>query len=224
MDVTEALARTPYPGRALLVARHAADGLCLVYLLTGRSSASRERVLVADGEELLVRPTGPQAADPLRHYRAVRRAAGYLIAGNGEHVDQLAALVDDNVAPHDALWRLRPEPDALGTARIAAIVDLSGGEILVGAARALPGPDGFDHVTLRVGDVPTGWGCLIATYAGAPDAPSVDARPAWVEVGGSLDDGVASAWSVLDPRFRVAVAGRAVAPVAPWVIVGGGNG
>lgn len=224
MDAAEALARVPYPGRGVLVGRHGGGGLSLAYVLTGRSPASRERVLAADGEGLLVRPASQAGPDPLRHYQAVRRASGFLVAGNGDHVEQLATLVEDGIAPNEALWRLRPEPDELRTARLAAVVDATAGEILVGAARALPAPGGFDHVVLRVGEIPQGWGCLVVTYGGAPEAPSVDGRPTWVEVGRSLGEDLAAMWSALDARFRVALAGRSLAPGAPWAIVGGGTG
>lgn len=224
MDIAEALVRVPYPGRALLVARHDTGGLSLVYVLTGRSRASRERVLVAEGEELLVRPASTSDPDPLRHYRAVRRTSTCFVAGNGDHVDQLAAQVEDGIDPQEALCRMRPEPDALRTARLAAVIPTSVGGVLVGAARALPAPGCFDHVIVRAGEIPRGLGCGIRTYGGSRDAPSVAAEPTWVEVASPPEALVEAVWSALDPRVRIAVAGRMLAPDASWVIVGGLNG
>ena len=86
-SVSGALKANDYPGRGLVLARTDRDGICVVYFLTGRSRASRERVLVRDGDALDARPRSATGFDPLRHYRAATVGPDWCVIGNGGQVD-----------------------------------------------------------------------------------------------------------------------------------------
>lgn len=209
MEMPEALAEARYPGRGLAVVRCGNGALGLVYWLTGRSEPSRERALVASGLDLIVqdRRTG-QASDPLRHYRASLRIHRYDVVGNGDHVDHVAAALEESPRAIEAWWSEQPEPDPpLHTARILAIIERASEIVYLTAARR--GTAGVaEHVALRVAEVPAGRGLAMVTYRGDPARPEPWAAPMWIEVAHALDEQLAATWASLDARYRVAVAGR----------------
>lgn len=215
----EALTGAPYPGRGLAVVRCGNDALALLYWLTGRSQPSRERVLRADGLDLVVQDRNTRRAfDPLRHYRAARRVQRYDVVGNGDHVDHMAVALDDQAGAIDAWWNEQPEPDPpLHTARILAIVDRTSEVAYLTAARR--GPVGVaEHVGVRVAEVPSGGGLAMVTYRGDPAQPEPWAEPVWIEVAETLDDQLVATWEALDARYRVAIAGRYLEGDATWTI------
>jgi IMP cyclohydrolase len=213
--LAEALGAIAYPGRGVVVARTAGEGLCYAYLVTGRSEASRDRQLVGVGDQLVVEARTASSVDPLRHYRAARGASRYDVVGNGDHVDQLVDLLDDEVPPFEALRGLRPEPDGLRTARLAALVERRCGAVVLGAARATPA--GEDHLVLVADQVPPGWGCLLTTYVGGDaSAPAVGGLPAWVEVPADAAQLGEAVWGALDPTVRVAIAVRPLPGDGRW--------
>ena len=219
VDLTEALAAAPYPGRGLAVVRCGNGALGLVCWLTGRSEASRERLLRASGPDLFVQDRrGGQASDPLRHYRASRQVHGYDVVGNGDHVDHLAAAIEQRAGAIAAWCAEQPEPDApLHTARLLAVVERTSEAVYLTAVRR--GAAGVaEHVGLRVAELPAGKGLAMVTYRGDPAAPHVWAEPIWIEVAHALEDQLAATWAALDPRFRVAVACRSLEADATWTV------
>lgn len=224
MDLREALAGARYPGRGVAVVRCGDGALALLYWLTGRSQASRERVLRAHGLDLVVQDQGGRRAfDPLRHYWAARRVHRYDVVGNGDHVDHVAVALEDQAGAIGAWWDEQPEPDPpLRTARLLAVVDRTSEVAYLAAARR--GKAGVaEHVGLRVATVPSGAGLAMVTYRGDPAQPEPWAEPVWIEAAGTLDDQMAATWEALDGRYRVAIAGRYLEGDATWRIpdVGG---
>ena len=219
VDLTEALTAAPYPGRGLAIVRCGNGALGVVYWLTGRSTPSRERVLRASGPDLFVqdRRRG-QASDPLRHYRASRQVHGYDLVGNGDHVDHLAAALEQRAGAIAAWWAEQPEPDApLHTARLLGVVERTSETVYLAAVRRGTA-DVAEHVGLRVAELPPGRGLAMATYRGDPGAPHVWAEPIWIEAAPALEDQLAATWAALDPRFRVAVACRSLEADATWTV------
>lgn len=220
MDVREALAEAPYPGRGLAVVRCADGDLALVYWLTGRSEPSRERVLQADGLDLVVRSReGSEATDPLRHYRSARRLAHLDLVGNGDHVDHVAAALEDRAGALEAWWNERPEPDPpLDTARILGVVDRTSEVVYLTAARR--GSAGVaEHVALRMAEMPAGRGLMMVTYRGSAAEPEPWAEPIWIATAKTLDEHLAATWEALDRHYRVAIAGRPLSGEVAWTIL-----
>ncbi len=208
--VHEVVAGNRYPGRGVLWARTLSGALCGGYFLTGRSAASKARVLRRAEGELIVSPTGESAHDPLRHYVAARERDGRLVFGNGEQVAVVSDLLDAGRTPAEAFGSLEYEPDPpIFTPRITVAADLRAGrETWFGAARRSRGGRATtDVMTLAVRDLAPGDAVLMTTYRSdgqhvATGEPFLEARTEAADQGEFLEE----VWGALAPEFRVAAA------------------
>lgn len=204
MDLAQALAGSPYPGRGLLVGR-TDYGLVSLYWITGRSEASRQRQFIPRGIELQVEDASEANEDPLRHYQAAGIFGRYLVVGNGRHVEEIGSGLSERSAP-ELLELLEPEPaPPIFTPRIAAVVHLSKETATFGSATR--NPDGStNHNAFSTDDFELGTGVLLATYQGSAEQPSAWGVPTWVELAPSLEELIATTWDALDNGLRVALA------------------
>jgi IMP cyclohydrolase len=204
MNLEQALANSPYPGRGLLLGR-TDYGLVALYWVTGRSEASRQRQFVSRGTGLHIEEASGAGDDPLRHYQAAGIFGRHLVVGNGRHVDEIGIGLGSDSAL-TLLESLEPEPDPpIFTPRIAAVVDLMSDAAVCGAAvRALDGST--DHNMLSTNEFPLGTGVLLVTHQGAVAEPASWAVPTWIELAPSLEEQVASTWDALDGELRVGLA------------------
>ncbi|MEU9788217.1 IMP cyclohydrolase [Streptomyces phaeochromogenes] len=206
----QVLEENPYPGRGVLWARTGGGALCGGYFLTGRSPASRSRVLLRRTGELTVAPTGPAERDALRHYPAAREGTHWLVFGNGEQVATITERLTDGASPAAALDQLDYEPDPpIFTPRISVVVDLDGpGTAWFGAARrSLSGRSASNRLTVAVTELEPGDCVLMTTYVSdgreiVTGAPFIEART----TAGSRDEFVDEVWNALNPELRVAAA------------------
>lgn len=80
-----------YPGRGCLAARTSEGELVFVYFVTGRSRASKNRVLSATPSgDITVRDRGDAQHDALRHYCAAASRGAWTVVGNGDQVEPIA--------------------------------------------------------------------------------------------------------------------------------------
>lgn len=209
-SVRQALVDNDYPGRGLLVTRTSADGLCIVYFMTGRSAASRERTLVLDGDSLYARPRGVTEHDPLRHYRAATVGPEWCVVGNGDQVDTVITNLA-TMAPAQAVQGIAYEPDPpLRTPRITVVASrtAAGPTLIAGSRASLLAPEQTYVSTLSVGDVGTGSGILTTTYL-SRDRQVVATHQPPAEVTVAATDAPALlelVWSCLADDLRVAAA------------------
>jgi IMP cyclohydrolase len=123
----------PYPGRQLFVGMTLNGNPAVVYLVTGRSPASRERKASPLDNGVIIGPPGNQPYDPLRHYTAVKydNVSGILAVSNGIQTEAIfetyKLLFNTNSAPFkDFMEKLldgaQAEPDSMHTPRIAGII------------------------------------------------------------------------------------------------------
>lgn len=208
--VHEVVAGNRYPGRGVLWARTRSGAMCGAYFLTGRSPASRSRVLLRGDNELIVSPAGERAYDPLRHYAAARERGGWLVFGNGEQVAVVSDRLRESGCPAEAMGGLEYEPDPpIFTPRITVAADLrSGREAWFGAARrSRGGRTSADVLTLVVRDLAPGDAVLITTYRS--DGQQVATGEPFLEARTGADDKaelLEEIWGALAPEFRVAAA------------------
>ncbi|WP_406292880.1 IMP cyclohydrolase [Embleya sp. NBC_00888] len=208
-QVHEVVAGNRYPGRGVLWARTLGGALCGGYFLTGRSAASKARVLRPGDGELIVAPTGESARDPLRHYVAARERGGWLVFGNGEQVAVVSDRLQEGRTPTEAMAGLEYEPDPpIFTPRVTVAADLrSGQDAWFGAARrSAGGRSAADVLTLAVRDLGPGDAVLMTTYRSdgqqvATGEPFLEARTGAADQGELLEE----VWAALAPEFRVAV-------------------
>jgi len=123
----------PYPGRQLFVGLNPDNAPTLVYLVTGRSPASRERMAIARDNGIIIGPIGNAAYDPLRHYTGIKYddISGVSAVSNGIQTDAIfeayRLLFNVGTPPEGSFIEklmegAKAEPDSLNTPRISAVM------------------------------------------------------------------------------------------------------
>lgn len=123
----------PYPGRQLFLGLTLSGSPAVVYLVTGRSPASRERKASAMDNGIIIGPIGNQSYDPLRHYTGLKwdNVSGTMAVSNGIQTDAIfeayKLMFNTASAPktqymETLLEGAQAEPDSLHTPRIAGVV------------------------------------------------------------------------------------------------------
>ncbi|MCI9553229.1 MAG: inosine monophosphate cyclohydrolase, partial [Acutalibacter sp.] len=96
INISEDLKSNAYPGRGIVIGK-SQDGQCAVtaYFIMGRSVNSRNRVFVAEGENLRTQAHDPALlTDPsLVIYFPVRMFPGGMIVTNGDQTDTIYNLL-----------------------------------------------------------------------------------------------------------------------------------
>jgi IMP cyclohydrolase len=209
-SIRELLHSRPYPGRGLLAARTKGGGRCIVYFLTGRSPASREReIAVLDGGDVAVRSVAPeQATDVLRHYVAAAQRGPQVVVGNGSQVARLAEALAAGAGPLDAWAAHTYEPDGpIFTPRIWVSTTTAGdAPCLIGYATRSDRADGdVDRVIWAPGRLAPGDGTLMSTYDASAAHVRTARLPQSVRCSASTpEELLAEVWAGLDPDLRVA--------------------
>ena len=128
----------PYPGRQLFIGLTEDNKPALVYLVTGRSPQSRERIAVATGDSIRIDPIGQQEHVPLRfHYPSVKfdNETGMAVVSNGIQTEAIfemyrLLLIAGTAPTGDYLEKILDgagaEPDSLNTPRIAGVITSAG--------------------------------------------------------------------------------------------------
>lgn len=207
-------ALSAYPGRGIVLRRPAAGELEWLYFLTGRSDASKARRFALRDGSLTVAPLDPGTDhDDLRHYPCVTTVAAgggdRLVIGNGDHVAQLAHALAGGAALVDAVAPIEPEPDALHTPRIAAVVSADD----VWIAAVLRSAGATERRVEQIHLTPGG-ALVLHTYAGSIDEP-IGTAPTF-RFGLRADEPLPDlVWDALHPDHRVALATGTLAGPEP---------
>ncbi|NLZ77342.1 MAG: hypothetical protein GX911_05180, partial [Spirochaetales bacterium] len=158
-----------YPGRIIICGLDHQGEPVALYILTARSSSSRERILTVREDGLRVEPTrNAQGGDPsLLYYRASFQRDGAIIIANGTHGERFTRTLAIEEALGDELY----EPDdPIYTPRIAAVFDLERAKYsFASITRAEDGScvrSFFSFDALKAGQ-----GHRIQTYEGDPKNP-----------------------------------------------------
>lgn len=213
----EHLASNPYPGRGLVIGRAPSGDWLQVYWLMGRSTGSRNRVFVADGETLATRPfeEGGAVGDAsLTLYAAMRSPlAGAHVVTNGDQTDTVCEALEQGgrFAFEEALATREREPDAPNyTPRIAGLLDLRGAhpELALAILKASPAdPEATDRFHFRPALPPPGLGLGLTTYRGDGDPlPPFEGEPLWLPLEGDPAVVLEAYWEALEAANRVALA------------------
>ena len=132
LNLENELKANEYPGRGIVIGR-SKDGKKAVtaYFIMGRSSNSRNRVFVEDGEGIRTQAFDPsKLEDPhLIIYAPVRVLGNKTIVTNGDQTDTIYELMNQQMTFEQALRTREFEDDAPNyTPRISGIMKIEGGD------------------------------------------------------------------------------------------------
>jgi IMP cyclohydrolase len=207
-----------YPGRGIIIGL-SPDGnnFIQVYWLMGRSAASRNRILVQEGEFVRTAVPGEEELeDPsLLLYYPVKHWDASHIVTNGDQTDTIYTALQKGTGFAEALATRTFEPDPPHyTPRISGLVELNNPECayrlaILKTAGGSPDCCTRQYFTYEKG-LP-GIGHCIHTYAGnGKPLPSFSGEPYVVKV---FDDARTTAryyWELLNAENRVALLAKAI--------------
>ena len=129
ISIEKELKENSYPGRGIIVGR-SEDGTkaVIAYFIMGRSSNSRNRIFVEDGEGIRTQAFDPsKLEDPsLIIYAPVRVLGNKTIVTNGDKTDTIYDGMDKQLTFEQSLRSREFEPDGPNyTPRISAVLHLS---------------------------------------------------------------------------------------------------
>jgi IMP cyclohydrolase len=207
------LGENVYPGRGIIVGR-SEDGKYAVtaYFIMGRSSNSRNRVFVTEGEGIRTEAFDPALLeDPsLIIYAPVRVLGTNTIVTNGDQTDTIYEGMEKGLTFEQSLRSRTFEPDGPNfTPRISANMHVEDGKYDISMS-ILKSDDGDPECTNRylfTYDNPkAGIGRFIHTYMtdGNP-LPSFEGEPAVVGISGDIDAFTAEVWDNLNEDNKVSL-------------------
>ena len=213
ISIREELSGNVYPGRGIIIGR-SKDGKYAVtaYFIMGRSSNSRNRVFVNEGEGIRTEAFDPaKLEDPsLIIYAPVRVLGNSTIVTNGDQTDTIYDLMKEGKTFEESLRTREFEPDAPNfTPRISGIMNIKDGKYDF-AMSILKSDDGdpaaCNRFTYAYENPKAGIGRFIHTYMtdGNP-LPSYSGEPTVVELTGDIDEFTEEVWSSLNEDNKVSL-------------------
>ena len=152
-NLPDILRGNTYPGRGIALGK-TPDGVPVaVYFIMGRSVNSRNRMFIADEDDLFIRINDPAKLDDpsLILYRPVRRLKDNLIVTNGDQTDTIHDALAQGGTFQAALDTRQHEPDAPHfTPRISGLLPLDDGRVAVDAAHHDASGEHCDRLTCHM--------------------------------------------------------------------------
>lgn len=211
--LNEELKNNAYPGRGIVIGR-SKDGKTAVtaYFIMGRSSNSRNRVFVEDGEGIRTQAFDPsKLEDPsLIIYAPVRVLGHDTIVTNGDQTDTIYDGLEKGLTFEQSLRSREFEPDGPNyTPRISGVMHIENGvyDYSMSILKSNNGnPDACNRYTFAYENPVAGEGHFIHTYMhdGNP-LPSFEGEPKLVEIEGDIDTFANTVWSGLNEENKVSL-------------------
>ncbi len=209
LNIAEELQGNSYPGRGILIGRHA-DGMhaVIAYFIMGRSENSRNRVFVREENGIKTQAFDPdKLVDPsLIIYSPVRFIDGVHIVTNGDQTDTIYDFLKEGKSFEEALRTRTFEPDAPNyTPRISGV--LNGFDYKLSILKSAGGnPDSVQRFFYEYNAPVPGEGHFIHTYAcdGNP-IPSFTGEPKAVAIDGDIDNFTSRLWDSLHEDNKVSL-------------------
>lgn len=213
LSLSEELKNNSYPGRGIVIGK-SADGKTAVtaYFIMGRSSNSRNRVFVKDGEGIRTQAFDPsKLEDPsLIIYAPVRVLGNKTIVTNGDQTDTIYEGMDRQQTFEQSLRCREFEPDGPNyTPRISGIMHIENGKynFAMSILKSSDGnPESCSRFTYAYEKPVNGEGRFIHTYMndGNP-LPSFEGEPKHVAIEGDIDSFTANVWENLNEDNKVSL-------------------
>ena len=213
ISIEKELKENSYPGRGIIVGR-SEDGTkaVIAYFIMGRSSNSRNRIFVEDGEGIRTQAFDPsKLEDPsLIIYAPVRVLGNKTIVTNGDQTDTIYDGMDKQLTFEQSLRSREFEPDGPNyTPRISAVLHLEKGEFnyAMSILKSNNGnPESCNRYTFAYNKVPAGEGHFISTYMHDGDPlPSFEGEPKWMAIPDDMDAFAALLWISLNEDNKVSL-------------------
>ena len=213
LSLTQELKENVYPGRGIVIGR-SADGKKAVaaYFIMGRSSNSRNRIFVTEGEGIRTQAFDPsKLEDPsLIIYAPVRVLGNKTIVTNGDQTDTIYDGMKGGLTFEQSLRSREFEPDGPNyTPRISGVMGMESGKYgySMSILKSNNGnPDGCNRYTYSYENPAAGEGHFIHTYMhdGNP-LPSFEGEPKLVEVKGDIEELTRQIWESLNEENKVSL-------------------
>ena len=213
ISLKEELVSNAYPGRGIVIGK-SADGKKAVtaYFIMGRSSNSRNRVFVEDGEGIHTEAFDPsKLEDPsLIIYAPVRVLGNKTIVTNGDQTDTIYDLMDKQQTFEQSLRVREFEPDGPNyTPRISGIMHIENGtyNYAMSILKSDDGrPESCNRFTFAYSNPINGEGRFIHTYARNENPlPSFEGEPKRVDISGDIDEFTNMIWTSLNEENKVSL-------------------
>lgn len=213
ISLAEELAGNAYPGRGIVIGKSADEKYAIMaYFIMGRSSNSRNRVFIEDGEGIRTQAFDPsKLEDPnLIIYAPVRVLGNKTIVTNGDQTDTIYELMDKQQTFEQALRTRTFEPDAPNyTPRISGILHIENGgyNYAMSILKSDQGdPSSCNRYTFAYENPKAGEGRFIHTYMGDGNPlPSFEGEPTLVALAGDIDGFTKTVWENLNEENKVSL-------------------
>ncbi len=212
-NLAEEIGSTSYPGRGIVIGR-TPDGkkAAIAYFIMGRSSNSRNRVFVTEGEGIRTEAFDPsKLEDPsLIIYAPVRVLGSDTIVTNGDQTDTIYENMEQGDTFEESLRNREFEPDAPNfTPRISGIVHTEAGYTYeMSILKSDNGdPDQCLRFTFSYDNPKAAEGHFIHTYMGDGNPlPSYEGEPTRVTIPtDDLDEFTDIVWTSLNEDNKVSL-------------------
>lgn len=213
INIYDELKNNSYPGRGIVIGK-SEDGKSAVtaYFIMGRSSNSRNRVFVEDGDGIRTQAFDPsKLEDPhLIIYAPVRVLGNKTIVTNGDQTDTVYELMNDGMTFEKSLRTREFEDDAPNyTPRISGIIenDDNGFDYSMSILKSADGdPSSCHRYTFSYSNPLKGEGHFIHTYMGdGSPLPSFEGEPKKVSIPNCIDEFTDGLWNALNDDNKVSL-------------------
>ena len=213
LSLEQELKNNAYPGRGIVIGK-SRDGKKAVtaYFIMGRSSNSRNRVFVEEGQGIRTEAFDPsKLEDPsLIIYAPVRVLGNRTIVTNGDQTDTIYEGMDKELTFEQSLRCREFEPDAPNyTPRISGVMHVEGGnyDYAMSILKSNNGnPECCNRYTFTYDNPAAGEGHFIHTYMhdGNP-LPSFEGEPKLVGISDDIDAFTDLVWNSLNEDNKVSL-------------------
>ena len=213
LDLKQELSQNAYPGRGIVIGK-TPDGKKAVtaYFIMGRSSNSRNRVFVTEGEGIRTEAFDPsKLEDPsLIIYAPVRVLNNYTIVTNGDQTDTIFDGMSKGETFEQSLRIREFEPDGPNyTPRISGIMKVENNTFhyAMSILKSNNGnPDACNRYTFTYANPVNGEGHFIHTYMHDDNPlPSFEGEPKLVAIDNDMDAFANMLWENLNEDNKVSL-------------------
>ncbi len=224
LSIAKELSNNSYPGRGIIMGKSPNGKYAVTaYFIMGRSTNSRNRIFVEDGEGIRTQAFDEsKVEDPsLIIYAPVRVLGNKTIVTNGDQTDTIYEGMDKQQTFEQSLRIREFEPDGPNfTPRISGIMHIDNGKYNY-AMSILKSNNGDDsscnRYTFAYENPKNGEGRFIHTYMGdgAP-LPSYEGEPKLIDIADDIDEYTNLLWDNLNEDNKVSLFVR-------YIDIAGGN-